>query len=168
MALTPATSQPDKQRDRQGQRRKSLSGQAGMQVASEICLLKESVGDGRRSALVGYRWESPIRAMGITLKKQKKARACIIQAGLLKLPPECDSNPPCALSPIHSSGSNAMQQRESERRSASVLNGDLIRLAGVEKWEKERGRQSQLLSLLQSRPTEKLCDLPPIHRNNNN
>ena len=66
-----------------------------------------------------------------------------------------------------------MHQRESER-SASVLNGDLIRLAGVEKWEKERERQTEStplslpLSLLQSRPTEKLCDLLPIHRNNNN
>lgn len=41
-----------------------------------------------------------------------------------------------------------MQQRESGQRSASVLNGDLIRLAGVEeKWENERGRQSQLSSL---------------------
>ena len=145
-----------------------------MLVASEICLLKESVGDGRRSALVGYRWESLTRAVGITMKKMRKggARACFILAGLLKLPPECDSNPPCALSPIHSSGSNAMQQRESERRSASVLNGDLIRLAGVEKWEKERERQTEStllpLPLLQSRPTEKLCDLPPIHRNNNN
>ena len=35
-----------------------------------------------------------------------------------------------------------MQQRESEERSASVLNGDLIRLAGVEKWKKEREREA--------------------------
>ena len=81
---------------------------------------------------VGWRWQA-FRSCGISMrvsdssngnnfeKAEKggaRACACIILAGLLKLPPECDSNPPCALSPIPP---GAMRCNSESRGSAQHL-----------------------------------------------